>query len=147
MESNAGESPREMLDALGEGEDPYLVVAPMERWYHLLFGLVIALLVWGQGLPTPWAMPVLLAGIFGLVALVMWWSRSRGWWISGYASPKAKWAAILGGVIAGACALGSFVANSLVLSAALAVVAGLTCGLLSALWMRIWRKEIAAAHA
>lgn len=147
MESNAGESPKEMLDALGEGESPYLVVAPMERWYHLLLGLVVALLVLGQGLPNPWAMPVLISAIVGLIALMMWWSRSRGWWISGYASPRARWAAILGSLIAGVCALGSFAADSLVLSVSLAFIAGLACAVLSALWMRIWRKEIAAAHA
>lgn len=147
MESIAGETPKEMLDALGEGEGPYLVVAPMERWYHLLFGLVVAVLVLGQGLPAPWATPVLVAVIVGMIALMMWWSRSRGWWISGYASPKARWAAILGGFIAGVCALASFAADSLMLSAALGIVAGLACGLLSALWMRIWRKEIASAHA
>ena len=58
--------------------------------WDMTYGLVLALLVGGQGLPTVWASVTFVFAMLGVVLSMQWWRKRYGWWISGYSPRKAK---------------------------------------------------------
>lgn len=59
--------------------------------WDFVFGLIIAAMVAGQGLPTQWSTLVLIFSILGLIWMMKWWRDRFGWWVNGYGPRKARW--------------------------------------------------------
>ncbi|HYC69126.1 hypothetical protein [Brevundimonas sp.] len=139
-------NPHEALASIREARTGLAPPADYPLAYDLAYGAVCALLVAGQGLPTPWSVIVLPIALGGLAALVMWWRKTYGWWVSGYSPKRARWVAFgLVGVFLGLVGLslyGRVVGPSwlYLVSGGIAFVASIAA---SRLWLRVWRKELA----
>lgn len=144
--SHHPQSPQEALASIREARSS---VAPPTNYpigYDLAYGAVCALLVAGQGMPQPWSFIVLPIALGGLAALVMWWRKTFGWWVSGYSPKRARWAAF--GLLAvflgliGLSLYGRFAGPwwLFMVSGALGFVAAIVG---SRIWLAVWRRELA----
>lgn len=115
--------------------------------WDMLYGLVMALLVGGQGLPTLWASLTFVVAMLGVVLSMQWWRKHYGWWVNGYSPRKARWVAF--GMVAFILPLmGLSLWTRLgdgpwwlpLLAAGLAWIAAVVGG---RLWLHVWRKELA----
>lgn len=114
--------------------------------YDIAYGLICGLLVAGQGMPRPWSFIVLPVALGGLAALVIWWRKKYGWWVSGYSPARARWVAF--GMMAVFLALiglsiyGKFEGPEwlYLVSGGLGFVSAVAGG---RLWLHVWRKELA----
>ena len=119
--------------------------------WDMLYGLVMALLVGGQGLPGLWASATFVFSMLGVVLMVQWWRKRFGWWVSGYSPKKARWVAF-GMVAAMLPLMGLSLSTRLgdgvwwlpLLAAGLAWLVAVIGG---RLWMRVYRKELAGTDA
>ena len=114
--------------------------------YDLIYGLICALLVAGQGLAQPWSLIVLVFAMAGLGGLVQWWRKRFGWWVSGYSPRRARWVAIPLAVLFVGLVGVSFWGREQGL-AWISLVTGPIAFVLAIgggrLWMHVWRKELA----
>lgn len=115
--------------------------------WDILYGLILALMVGGSGLPQPWSALTLLLSLGALLLMIRWWRAKVGWWVNGYSPPMARWVAIgLAAILFGLMGLSMWTRFgdgpwwAPVLSAALAFVLGIVGG---RLWMHVFRKEMA----
>lgn len=115
--------------------------------WDLLYGLIVAVMVGGTGLPQPWSALTLLVSLAGLLLMIRWWRARLGWWVNGYSPPRARWVAIgLAVVLAGLMGLslwtrfGDGPEWGPLVAGGLAGVAGIIGG---RLWMQVFRAEIA----
>lgn len=136
-------------EALASIRDARAGVAPPTNYpvaYDLFYGLVCGLLVAGQGMPRPWSFIVLIVSLCGLAAMVMWWRKTHGWWVSGYSPRRARWVAF--GMLAvflgliGVTLYGRYVGPSwlFIPSGVLGFVAAIAG---SRLWLHVWRRDLA----
>ena len=118
--------------------------------WDLSYGGMLALMVGGAGLPQPWSTLTLVLSIVALVFMVQWWRKRTGWWVSGYAPPRARWVAwVMVAVMMGLMGLsfwtrlfdGPFWAP--IVAGALAGVTGIIGG---RLWMRAYRRDLLAGQ-
>lgn len=137
--------PAEALTSIRDARDA--VVPPTYPVaYDLIYGAVCALLVAGQGLPTPWSLLMLVIALVGLALMVRTWRDRMGYWINGYSPRRARWVAI--GLAAVFIALisgtlyGKYVGPDwlFLVTGALGFVAAVIGG---RVWMAVWRKELA----
>lgn len=113
--------------------------------YDLIYGIICAALVAGQGLSQPWSMLVLVGSLVSLALLVRWWRDRCGWWVSGYSPKRARWVAY--GLVAvfmsliGLSLYGRFAGPDwlFLVSGALGFVSAVAGG---RLWMWMWRKDL-----
>ena len=143
--------PQSPQDALASIRAARSSIAPSMDYpigYDLAYGAVCGLLVAGQGMPQPWSLIVLPIALGGLAAMVMWWRKKFGWWVSGYSPKRARWVAF--GLLAVFLTL---IRLSLVGRSAgpwwLYMVAG-ALGFMAAIvgsrvWLAVWRRELAEA--
>ncbi|MHA7135424.1 hypothetical protein [Oerskovia turbata] len=60
------------------------------RWYHPLLGVIVALIITSQALPSPASLALLPVALFALPALVLVYRRRYGLWFSLPAGPRSK---------------------------------------------------------
>lgn len=141
-----GPDPKEALASIHAARSGVAPSTDYPITYDLFYGLVCGLLVAGQGMPQPWSFIVLVVSLSGLAAMISWWRKKHGWWISGYSPKRARWVAF--GMLAvflgliGLTLYGRYVGPSwlFILSGALGFVAAIAG---SRLWLHVWRKELA----
>lgn len=113
--------------------------------YDILYGAICALLVAGQGLPTPWSLLVLAFSLSGLALLVSSWRKRFKWWVGGYSPRRARWVAVVMAVLflglIGLSLYGRFQGPDwlFLVSGAIGFVSAIVG---SRVWMRVWRKEL-----
>jgi hypothetical protein len=113
--------------------------------YDVLYGASCALLVAAQGLPAPWSMLMLVLALGGLVLMITSWRRRFKWWVSGYSPPRARWVAIVMGVLfiglMGMSLYGRFQGPGwlFLLSGGIGFFAAILGG---RIWMHVWRQEL-----
>lgn len=143
--------PQSPQDALASIRAARSSIAPSMDYpigYDLAYGAVCGLLVAGQGMPQPWSLIVLPIALSGLAAMVMWWRKKFGWWVSGYSPKRARWVAF--GLLAvflgliGLSLYGRFAGPwwLFMVSGALGFVAAIVG---SRVWTAVWRRELAEA--
>lgn len=116
--------------------------------YDLAYGGILALMVGGAGLQSPWSTITLGISLTALVLMVQWWRKRVGWWVNGFSPPRARWVAFgLMGVVLALMGLSfwprfgdgplwvAFVAGGL------AGLAGIIGG---RIWMAVYRQELKA---
>jgi hypothetical protein len=86
-------SPAEAREALAglHADDASLaqrLITP--RWYHPLLGLIVALIITSQALPSPASLILLPVALFALPALVLFHRRRHGLWFSQPAGPRSR---------------------------------------------------------
>jgi len=139
-------SPHEALASIRAARQGVIAPGDYPFGYDIAYGLVCGLLVAGQGMPRPWSFIVLPLALGGLAALVIWWRKKYGWWVSGYSPKRARWVAI--GMVAVFLALmglslyGRYVGPwwLYMVSGGLGFVSAIIGG---RLWLHVWRKELA----
>ena len=118
--------------------------------WDVLYGLLLAVLVAGQGLPQPWSMFTLAGSMVALAFMVRWWRAKVGWWVNGYGPPRARWVAIgMAVILVGLMWLaltprwhdGPWWAP--LLAGGLAWITG---GIGGRVWMRAFRKDLEAGQ-
>lgn len=113
--------------------------------YDIAYGGVCALLVAGQGMPSPWSFIVLPIALGGLALMVAWWRKRVGWWVNGYSPKRARWVAfgllVLFFALMGLSLYGKYVGPwwLFLVSGAIGWIGAALAG---RLWMRVWRKEM-----
>lgn len=140
--------PRQALDSIREARASMGRNLSYPVAWDLLYGLICAVLVGGQGLPDPFNTLTLALALTATVLAVQWWRKRLGWWVNGYNPPRARWVAfglalVLGGLMVGTLAnrwaegpwwvplasgAGAFV---------IAIAGG-------RLWMRVYRRDLEA---
>lgn len=60
------------------------------RWYHPLLGVIVALIISSQALPSPASLILLPVALFALPALVLVYRRRYGLWFSLPAGPRSR---------------------------------------------------------
>lgn len=117
--------------------------------WDVLYGLVVAVMVMGQGLAAPWSLFVLAGSLAALALMVRWWRARVGWWVNGYGPPRARWVAIgLAAVLIGLMGLslwprmgdGPWWAPLLA-----GVLAWIAAGVGGRIWMRVFRTDLERA--
>jgi hypothetical protein len=59
--------------------------------WDILFGLMIAAMFAGLGIPQLSPALVLLGSLAGLFWMVSWWRNRFGWWVNAWEPKKARW--------------------------------------------------------
>lgn len=143
-------NPQEALASIRAARAGLAPSADYPITYDLAYGAICALLVSGQGMPQPWSFVVLPIALGGLAALVTWWRKKYGWWVSGYSPKRARWVAfgmltLFLGLI-GLSLYGRYVGPSwlFIVSGAIGFISAIVG---SRLWLRVWRKELAGQGA
>ena len=115
--------------------------------WDILFGLVLAAMVAGQALDQPWGSLILLMSLGAMVWMIRWWKERFGWWVNGYAPPRARWVAIgMAVVLIGLMGLSLWTRFwggpwwAPLLAGGLAWIISILGG---RLWMHVFRKELA----
>jgi len=120
--------------------------AATPAWYAPLYGLGCGLLVAGGGLPQPWGLSLVAAGILLVVRLYMRWTQSSGLSVNGYRAGTTRVIAM--GL---AAALAALLLAGLALREKLGLVwAPIACGIVAALiaafasaaWDKAWQAQI-----
>lgn len=139
-------SPQEALASIQQARSSIVPPTDYPVGYDLIYGLICATLVAGQGLPQPWSAAVLVVAMAGLAGLIQWWRKRFGWWVSGYSPKRARWVAIPLAALFITLIGVSFWGReeglwwiSLV-TGPMAFVLAIGGG---RLWMHVWRKELA----
>ena len=86
--------PREALASIHEARAGVARSMDYPPIWDVVFGLLVAAMVVGQGLPQISIALVLLGTLAGLFWMVKWWRDRFGWWVSAYAPKKARWVAV-----------------------------------------------------
>ncbi|MBN8553742.1 MAG: hypothetical protein J0L52_12705 [Caulobacterales bacterium] len=114
--------------------------------YDLAYGGVLALMVGGAGLQSPWSTITLGVSLTALVLMINWWRKHTGWWVNGFSPPRARWVAIGLSVVVMALMGLSFWPRFgdgplwvALVAGALAGIAGIIGG---RLWMAVYRREL-----
>ncbi len=87
------QSPAEALASIREARASVVRTMDYPFGWDILFGLIVAVMVAGQGLPAQWHNLVLIFSLLGLFWMMKWWRDRFGWWVNGYAPKKARWVA------------------------------------------------------
>ncbi len=85
---------RDALASIQTARDAMIRSLDYHWSWDLLYGLIIALMVAGQGLPDPWNSLFVVFPILALVLMIKWWRERVGWWVNGYSPRRARWVAI-----------------------------------------------------
>lgn len=148
METNEPFDAASELAELDEATAGYAKPTAGESVYHLALGVVGGLVVFAQGLSSPWSWILPLAALFAIVLLIGWWRSSHGWWVSGYAPTRTRWVVVVMAVTFVLLALASFMMNSVWVSVVAGVVAAAVTTGLGFVWMLVWRRGLnAGAYA
>jgi L-lactate permease len=83
--------PREALASIHEARAGVARSMDYPFGWDILFGLIVAAMVMGQGLPQISSALVLLGSLAGLFWMVKWWRDRFGWWVNAYAPKRARW--------------------------------------------------------
>ncbi len=120
--------------------------------YDLIYSTLVAGLVAGWSLPVPIALGIEAVALSGLVLLARDWANRNGVWLSGITPPRARWVAILLGLVIAAL-MGASIAISLggiIVPAPVKTFMPLGAGLIafglalyaSRLWRQVYRREM-----
>jgi hypothetical protein len=138
--------PRAALALAERTREKMAARAGTPTWYAPLYGLGCGLLVAGGGLPQPWGLLLIAAGILGVALLYMRWTHSSGLSVNGYRAGATRVIAI--GL---SIALAALMLAGLALRETMGLVwAPILCGIVaafvaafaSAAWDRAWREDI-----
>ncbi|HRH20678.1 MAG TPA: hypothetical protein PLE81_08580 [Brevundimonas sp.] len=114
--------------------------------YDLAYGGMLALMVGGAGLQTPWSTITLLVSLAALALMVNWWRKHTGWWVNGFSPPRARWVTVGLMVVVMALMGLSFWPRFGDGPVWVALVAGGLAGLAGIiggrLWMAVYRQEL-----
>lgn len=86
-------SPAEDLALVAQAQDHLEPPRALSITYDVLFSIACGVLVGGQALPGTIRPYVTIVVMLSLVALITWWRRRLGWWLSGYTPRRARWVA------------------------------------------------------
>lgn len=136
---------REALGAISGARQTFPAGMKYPVIYDAYYGATCGLLVAGQGLQAPWSFIALAVSLAGLAALIQWWRRKAGWWVSGYSPKRARWVA-LGMFAVFLVLIGVSIWGKSAGIAWMPVITGLT-GFITAvvgsrLWNWVWHKEL-----
>lgn len=138
--------PRAALDLAERTRERMAARAATPAWYAPFYGIGCGLIVAGGGLPQPWGMLVVAAGILSVALLYSRWTQSSGLSVNGYRAGTTRVIAI--GL---ALALVALLLAGLVLRERMGLVwAPVLCGVLAALvaafasaaWDKAWQAQI-----
>ena len=120
--------------------------AATPAWYAPIYGLGCGMLVAGGGLPQPWGMLLVVAGLLLVTLLYMRWTQSSGLVVNGYRAGATRVIAVSLAVTIAALLLAG-----LALREKMGLVwAPVVCGVLGALvaafasaaWDKAWQAQI-----
>ena len=138
-------NPQEALAQIQAARSSVVQSADYPVGYDIAYGGVCALLVAGQGMPSPWSFIVLPIALGGLALMVAWWRKRVGWWVNGYSPKRARWVAI-GLMVLFLALIGLSLYGKYAGPWWLFLVSGgigwIAAALAGRLWMRVWRKEM-----
>ncbi len=115
-------------------------------WYAPLYGIGCGLIVAGGGLPQPWGMALVVAGLLFVLLLYLRWTQSSGLSVNGYRAGTTRVIAV--GL---AIAMVALLLAGLALREKLGLVwAPIFCGVVGALvaafasaaWDKAWQAQI-----
>ena len=86
-------NPHEALASIAEARAEVGKTLEYPVAWDFYYGGVVAVMVGGAGLPQPWSTVTLLLSLGALFFMVRWWRARTGWWVNGYAPPRARWVA------------------------------------------------------
>jgi len=115
--------------------------------YDLTFATLVAVFVSVQALPLPINMAGEAAVLLGFVMLARWHRARTGVWISGVGPRRARWVALTGAVVAGAAAITVALEaqhGQAWIAAPAALLAGVAALVVSRVWRRVYRSEVAS---
>lgn len=120
-------------------------------WRHAAFGIVMGLLIMGQGVHAPWMWLLYAAGAAGALVIALHDRRKYGVFVNGYRRGRTRIVA-LGMVAAMLVVMGLEVwlreiGQPLALRVALAALSAAGASWLSVIWNRTFRREMLAGLA
>ncbi len=139
-------NPHEALASIQAAREGVAPATDYPFGYDLIYGALCALLLAGPGMPAPWSTIVLVVALGGFGALIMWWRKTFGWWVSGYSPKRARWVSFgMVAVFVGLVFLSLHGRDEgpdwlFLVSGGLGFVTAIVGG---RLWMQVWRKELA----
>ncbi|WP_292083309.1 MULTISPECIES: hypothetical protein [unclassified Brevundimonas] len=135
------QTPQEALALVLEGREQAL--GKMEYWpwwYDAGYAASCALLVAGQGFPTPISIVCVTVAITILVIIMRKWQAHTGVWVNGYSPKRARWAAIGLGVVLVGLMLLSIWAGRMQGLAWVPLLNGAVAACLGVIGMRVWMR-------
>lgn len=139
-------TPTEDLALVGQAQDHLNPPRGFAITYDVLFSIVCGVFVSAQALPATVRAFATVVVVLSLIALMFWWRRRLGWWLSGYTPRRARWVTFamlvpLLGLMFWAWSMPELW---------VALTAGITAATIafaaSRLWARVWQQERIAAR-
>lgn len=140
-------SPAEDLALVGQAQQHLSAPRGFAITYDVLFSITCGVFVGSQALPFTIRPFVTIAVVLAFIALMTWWRRRLGWWLSGYAPRRARWVTFA--LLVPLLVLGVWAYSRPELWV------GLTAGIIGAviafgasrLWTYVWKRERAEARS
>lgn len=146
MESSRN-TPEEDLILVGRAQDQVDAPRGFALAYDVVFSIVCGVFVGSQALPLivrPFATIVV---VLSFIALVLWWRRRMGWWLSGYAPQRARWVAFGLFFLLLGLMVWAWVLPELWVALTAGATAVAIAFMASRLWTFVWRRERVAARS
>lgn len=137
----------EDLALIGQAQDHLDPPRGFAIAYDVLFSIVCGVFVGAQALPLtirPFASIVVM---LSLIALMVWWRRKLGWWLSGYSPRRARWVTVAMLVPLLGLMFWAWAMPVLWVALTAGITAAAVAFVASRLWARVWQRERSAARA